>query len=321
MDSTPSKKRKTSATTSVPVDASQPPLSASRPAYMSPTKSSLARFNPNVLSKASEFGSRRESEGRRSSSPLKLNPTPLRGGQSSRLSASPTRAPSSSPSQQLRTEAGLSAPPRRISRIPGVIPQLSATDVRQDVPATEVSRRDAANEEERSLIQEEKLAQAVRRSARRTRGNRLSLVRAEEEQSQDKEPDLPPTPEQLGLEQRPEKPKGLLSSSPSKRVANGGREGLGSSPLRPREVTQIQQRVKDRQNERVKETGQANAEIPEDDAEEDPELARRREILEQLSTQLESLRQDVSTLENEVTRSQDHQESIVEGEISPDKLM
>ena len=321
MDSTPSKRRKTSATTSVPIDASQPPLSASRPAYMSPTKSSLARFNPNVLSKASEFGSRRESEGHRSSSPLKLNPTPLRGGQNTRLSASPTRAPSSSPSRQLRAEAGLSAPPRRRSQTPSAIPQLSATEVSQDVPMAEVSARDVARDGERSLLQEEKLAQAVRRSARWTRGNRLSLVRAEEEQGQDKEPDLPPTPEQLGREQRPEKPRGLQSSSPNGRVGSRRKEGFESSPLKPIGGTQLQQGMRDGHEGRERETGELIAEHVEDQNEEDPELTKRREILEQLSAQLESLREDVSASEKEVRRSQDHSQTTAASEARPDKLM
>ena len=281
------------------------PASAPRASFMSPTKSSLSRFNPNILSKADEY-LRRSSEGRRSSSPRKLNPTALRtevGRLSTRLSASPTREPSSSPSRQLRIEGGLDAAPRRPSlgaRGGGDLPSA-----RREVEGGEVGR---------SLVEEEQLAQAVRRSARRTRGNRLSWVRAEEEQEreQQQEPELPPTPEQLGREQRPEKPKGLLSSSPVQRGEKRKKEGsmLGSSPLKPRSVGQVQGG-----------RGEEQALERETQAEEDPELGKRRDLLDKLSAQLRTLQNDVLALEREVRRSQGTGQESQGSNMLPDKLM
>jgi hypothetical protein len=50
------------------------------------------------------------------------------------------------------------------------------------------------------------------------------------------EPDLPPTPTQLGLEKAPDRPRGMMSSSPSlrqeKRVRRRNTEPLNESPLK-----------------------------------------------------------------------------------------
>jgi hypothetical protein len=50
------------------------------------------------------------------------------------------------------------------------------------------------------------------------------------------EPDLPPTPTQLGLEKAPDRPRGMMSSSPSlrqeKRIRRRNTEPLDESPLK-----------------------------------------------------------------------------------------
>lgn len=50
------------------------------------------------------------------------------------------------------------------------------------------------------------------------------------------EPDLPPTPTQLGLEKAPDRPRGMMSSSPSlrqeKRMRRQNTEPFGESPLK-----------------------------------------------------------------------------------------
>lgn len=332
MDPTSSKRRKLSPETSLH-DASRTSLPLPRASFMSPTKSSLSRFNPKVLSKSNEYDSRRNSEDRPSSSPRKLNPIALRTSsarKNTRLSASPTRAPSSSPSRQPRSEGNLSAAPRRGSFTTSGSGHAigTALGAAQSIPVTEGSSSAAreGNGTERSLVEEEKLAQVVRRSARATRGNRLSWVRAEEEQAQEQqEPELPPTPEQLGLEQRAERPRGLWSSSPSGRLEKRRREegvGVGSSPLKPRDGPQADDNLKQKEVEERAQIRLPNINEIQTQAEEDPGLAQRKDTIEQLSAQLESLRKDVSLLEDEVRRSQSAiQDPQLRGRISPDKIM
>ena len=201
-----------------------------------------------------------------------------------------------------------------MSRTPSKIPQLNAP-----IPVRNAPIADGDEDDERSRVQEELLAQVVRRSARRTRGNRLSWVRAEEKQAPEKEPDLPPTPEQLGLEERPEKPRGLLSSSPTKLTEKKRKHGFNSSPLKPREVRQSN--VSANEIRVVEETAERGAGQTKEELEEDPELLVRRAILRQLSAQLESLQRDVSALETEVRRSQNPSQSGSASDIYPDKLM
>ena len=323
MESTPSKRRKLSPAVSVPVDASLTSITPARASYMSPTRTSLARFHPNVLSKATKEKVPRNSEGRRSSAARTLNPTPLRTAprRSAQLSASPTREPSLSPSGQLRNEAGFNAPPRRRSRTPGVPARPPSQGNEQGGPVT-LNTEGAEEGPPRSLMEEEQLSQLVRRSARSTRGNRLARVRAEEELEQGEEPELPPTPEQLGLETRLEKPKGLLSSSPSGRVEKRRQtDAFGSSPSKLREkVKPIEHEMQD--STTVQEKAQATEQaVGKSHTHDEPELVRRQELLNQLSEQLESLRKDVSFLEAEVRRTQDLTHSEQDGGGSAEELM
>jgi len=62
---------------------------------------------------------------------------------------------------------------------------------------------------------------------------RTGIVGAPIEQDEDGEPRLPSTPSQLGLESPPEKPKGLLFSSPSRRPRRKDKPSTKSSPLKP----------------------------------------------------------------------------------------
>ena len=281
MESTPSKRRKVSPARSIPIDALNTDLHVrdkqdARASFMSPTKASLSRFNPDILTESRSAGNgHRESDFR--VSPRRLNPTalrPLPDKALGRLSASPVRELSLSPSRRPHADP------------------LADTIVL--APASE-----AEKEVEQSLVEEERLAQAVRRSARRTRGNRLSFLPTPTEETQ--EPELPPTPEQLGVEKRPQPPEGLLSSSPSHKMSK--RKGASySSPLKPKDLPN-KQPSEEQASGVARQANQGPAPEPEE-VEDDPEVVERREQLAQLSAQLQSLKSDVAFLEEEVQQSQ-----------------
>lgn len=68
-------------------------------------------------------------------------------------------------------------------------------------------------------------------AARSQEERRTSEPRSSE--GDNEEPELPPTPTELGLEKAPERPRGLLSSSPSRlRQKRRLSEPVGSSPLK-----------------------------------------------------------------------------------------
>jgi hypothetical protein len=101
------------------------------------------------------------------------------------------------------------------------------------------------------------------------------------------EPDLPPTPTQLGLEPPPGRPRGLLSDSPGMQHAKWGKrrasEDLDSSPSKLRTVNYS--------NEPEDLTITTNlAPFPES-------IVKKRKLKRELSAQLESLKQDLAKLE------------------------
>lgn len=300
MDSSPSKRRKTSPTRSIPIDASNSDLYARdkhdaqldlirRASFMSPTKASLSRFNPDILAESRSAGNgHRESDIR---SPRRLNPTPLRPIPDTplgRLSASPIRELSLSPSRRSQSIGdGLASPARRRSHTPGAaLPQREPSpDTIVLAPANRFEQ-----EIEKSLLEEERLAQAVRRSARRTRGNRLSFLPTSVDEAQE-EPDLPPTPEQLGLGKRPSPPEGLLESSTSAKA------------LKRKDTVHTEQPPEANANAIAKPMN--NDPTPELEEEESQEIVDRREKLAQCSAQFQSLQSDIAVLEDEVQRSRD----------------
>ena len=128
------------------------------------------------------------------------------------------------------------------------------------------------------------------------------LTRIPTARPDDSEIELPPTPEQLGLQPPSDPPKGLLSSSPLKPKSGRLSKGIGSSPLKPKEA------LRETTNEALQ------AEQPEDTAEDLPsqpeddrrrkredlaraqELQRKRRTLEQLQKQRDRVRSDLQIL-------------------------
>ena len=134
MDASPRKRRKTSPTTSVPVDAPTTPsripvrtqpLSA-RPSFASPTKASLSKHHPQLLRRSSSVGAASERPGSRGRDTQDLfakalgEPRPSNEGNETPLARAfkPT-TPRGSAHRRARSDGGgLSAKPRRMSRSP-----------------------------------------------------------------------------------------------------------------------------------------------------------------------------------------------------------
>ncbi|OQE39041.1 hypothetical protein PENCOP_c007G02475 [Penicillium coprophilum] len=232
MDS-PAKKRKISATTGFPVAPELPQNElhrSRRPSFQSPTRASLARSHPDVLERAISRSPARQPAsneiGHRD--PRKFG---LRDRKALRpslnASASPltrprgSEAPESSPNRRSSGVQAFSKPPRRISRriLPG--------DFVFGSPMPQ-PKNPESNTPERQLALE--LGSATKEADIDMRPDSNFM------DEDILEPDLPPTPTQLGLEKAPDRPRGMLSSSPSrrqeKRVKQRTANALHESPLK-----------------------------------------------------------------------------------------
>ncbi|KAJ5412088.1 uncharacterized protein N7487_006447 [Penicillium crustosum] len=209
MDS-PAKKRKTSETTGISV-APKPPQNdthrSRRPSFQSPTKASLARSHPDLLERAIS-----RSPTRRPASKDIAQQDPRKFGLRDRkalrpslnASASPlirprgSEAPESSPNRRSSGVQAFSKPPRRISRriLPGDF-VFGSPMPRPENPESNTPERQLA----------------------------LELGSATKEADID-----------MGLEKAPDRPRGLLSSSPSRRQEKRAKRrtanALHESPLK-----------------------------------------------------------------------------------------
>lgn len=231
MDS-PAKRRKTSETTAIPLVPELSPTEtrrSRRPSYQSPTRASLARSNPDVLEHAlSRSPARRPKiKGNASQDPRVLG---LRDRKALRpslnTSASPlarprvSEGPGSSPNKRASGIQAFSKPPRRISRriLPG--------DLVFGSPLPPPTNPDSNTPEGQLALE---LGSATRDADLET-GADPGFI--EDEML---EPDLPPTPTQLGLEKVPGRPRGM-SSSPSMRPEKRSKRRMGNtlyeSPLK-----------------------------------------------------------------------------------------
>ncbi|KAJ5329138.1 hypothetical protein N7452_009528 [Penicillium brevicompactum] len=221
MDS-PAKRRKISGTAGIPVVPELPKNGSRiprRPSYQSPTRASLARTNPDALERALSRSPSRQptNKGDKEQNPRVLG---LRDRKALRpslnASASPltrprgSEAPESSPSRRASGIQAFSKPPRRISKriLPGDLvfgsPLPPATNPEPDTPEGQLASE---------------LGSATR-DAEIDFGPEPGFM---DEDSA--EPDLPPTPTQLGLEKAPDRPRGL-SSSPSMRLEKRSKRRL-----------------------------------------------------------------------------------------------
>ncbi|OQD68534.1 hypothetical protein PENDEC_c034G06110 [Penicillium decumbens] len=240
MDSPP-KRRKIDETTDVAIGASQSfaprdaTRSSGRPSFQSPTRSSLAKSHPNVLERAlSRSPSRRSTSRGSQSGQLEQHDSRAVGlrdrkalrpslGPSSPLKAPRTSVDAStlSPSRRSSGIQAFSKPARRLSKkiLPGDFTFRSP--VRKQIPPAE----DRSNTPGSQLAREPEVEEDM--------GIGLDNPFVDEDPL---EPDLPPTPTQLGLEKAPDRPRGPLSSSPTtrheKRMKRRPAEYFQPSPLK-----------------------------------------------------------------------------------------
>ncbi|KAJ5683146.1 hypothetical protein N7462_006311 [Penicillium macrosclerotiorum] len=262
MDSPP-KRRKTGATARV--DAGQSVSlgrSPSRPSFESPTRSSLAKSHPDILERALSRSPVRQNRDQGSetdrrhdtdvgAADAKSRVVGLRGRKALRPSLNPSSplkaprvsdtAPILSPSRRASGVEAFSKRPRRFSK------RISATDFFLGSPV----RKKTQPPEDFSNTPEGQLALELG-SATKDAVDNLDMddnIGTGFVDDDALEPDLPPTPTQLGLEKAPERPRGLLSSSPSarheKRAKRRAADVLHGSPLKSLKFQQSPEAVMD----------------------------------------------------------------------------
>ena len=237
-----------------------------RASYMTPTKASLARFHPGLLPPLTSTGSRSPSKRRApSQARRKLGKAGLWNGTSDEVKTATIseqqphdsiprtngrlngRSGSDAGRQQTldseHVNAGAQSQGTRRALRNGdanVFPAIRVPKLPQDIRASPPP----VSPEALDLIQEPvngQLGQGLTEAPVRQpllhqiREGPSSPTARRIERDDDGEPRLPSTPSQLGLEPPPEPPKGLQSSSPSRRSKRRKRSALESSPLKPRE--------------------------------------------------------------------------------------
>ena len=267
MDLSPSKRRRTSPSTSIAVTAENtyfdqiPQNGASqskrRMSLMSPTKASLARFYPSLLPRAKSAEPPRPVSREKHASIRKH--TVGEGGTNGARAyvASATLEGLISPTNAMENGHGLLVTPRRTSEVPGKINESSdqgqskmITGIRASPP--EEVRYEGMAVSDTKGGQQEPVADAL--DLKNTGATIIPDSQDPQLPStptqrapyvptsgmgigEDGEPSLPSTPSQLGLEPPRERPKGLLLDSPSKRLRRSRRSTAKSSPLKATAVT------------------------------------------------------------------------------------
>ena len=216
MDYSASKRRKTSSSGSLNVNASNTKARASkadeyivqpsRASYLSPTKASLARFNPDLLHRSGSAEPQRKQE-HGSSRPVRRAKTEDR--------ALNDRA-HDAPEQSLARSAQVRGEPNGVGQSATTRVPSSLENTPSKLPRSILSPH--ANGE---------LLEA--RNLRTPRSRRRRIATTLEDGIPNGEPNLPSTPTQLGLETPPEKPRGLLFYTPSKRTNRQNQKQNGNS--------------------------------------------------------------------------------------------
>lgn len=330
MYSSSPKRRKTSPSTAVPADASntnQRPGSrdsrnspTKRASFQSPTKASLSRSHPDVLSRVLSRSPEKTARKRSGSGTGEDDRANSSGGRAFGLrdrkalrpslsgpveSPSDTNRPTGTAPDSRRREssAGFVAPPRRLSR-----------------PSAEISSRQTSEVPERSLRRssshtgniEDQTAGPVHDTGLNTAPGPPNLPDAEHG-----DPDLPPTPTELGLQPQPVRPRGLLSSSPSSRKEKRNRkQGIGftSSPLKSGITKPIGDQRSRTPAGPLVESGQAFERVPE-------AVKTARKLRDQLRDQLSRLKKDIAILENEAQRSERPDDYPIPNRAAAEQLM
>ncbi|MCJ1360375.1 MAG: hypothetical protein MMC33_010380 [Icmadophila ericetorum] len=337
METPPPKRRKTSTDgltpgglmnhEEPPVNYDGTPTTPSRPLFMSPTKASLAKFNPNLLPRikspvgevvrsrsANRTSFARNRAATKSDDVVEesLVADAEEGRRKSLLIDSFIRGARKSPGPSTSSiGGGLSEPPRRRSRTPRKSSPIKATEptgsgalsVQEHAlnPVKEAENDIHSRVDQQFLDGAEAAASKPEVNATPIRAERRAAGRLQEE-----EPELPPTPTDLGLEPPPDPPKGLFSSSPSRRRAMKRKTaGVRSSALKPRNSSP-NRRAEDTF---IQEAGDSSIPIENSHATEeaipDPESIKKKDKEKQLQTQVKGLQDDIEILRAELGRASD----------------
>ena len=262
MDSSPSKRRRTSPSTSIAVTAEntyfdQIPQNGATPnkrrlSLMSPTKASLARFYPSLLPRAKSAEPPRPVSREKHASIKKHTVGEGATNRTRVYIAGAALEGLRSPTNGMENGHGLLVTPSRRSQMPGdgneSIDQdqsMMNSEIRASPP--EEVRYEGTAVSDTNRGQQDPVADALDMKTTgvtiipdsqnpqvpSTPTQRAACVPTSGMGiGEDGEPSLPSTPSQLGLEPPRERPKGLLFDSPSKRLRRKGRSTAKSSPLK-----------------------------------------------------------------------------------------
>ena len=342
MEFSPSKRRKISPTTSVPHDAlNQPNLGVedddvrttpSRASYLSPTKASLACFNPNLLPRPE----RKRDEGQNASGQVngtKVNGVEEVGTNNNRTThrinvGQDEDMPEGSTSTSralavLNGHISLTAPPRTRSRTPatGVHTETRPPPDNRDVRASPPEAARAASGTVHNTVGKQleiELPESVadREDPAAKVANQMRTP-AIARNLQEDEPQLPPTPDYLLLQAEQRPPKGLLFSSPIRRQKRKCKKGSdagssivssSSSPLKLRDTQRPKGVVEKPASLRLQ------SHVPDADStlaihvagvEKDPDIIQKRQEVERLRVQLQAIQRDLIQLETTATQLPD----------------
>ncbi|KAL9076160.1 MAG: hypothetical protein Q9161_001207 [Pseudevernia consocians] len=265
MDSSPTKRRRTSPSTSIAVTVENTDLGPSpqngtnpsrrRSSFMSPTKASLARFHPSLLPRAKSAEPPRpvskdlpgtiEQEsvvpggtngiGHVADAASNVLESEMNGMEKSqgllatprRRSQDPGEGSSSAKQAQSLINPGPRASPPEEARDKGAA--VNGTNGAQHGPIAEVADVGSTDITVVPDRQNSHIPSTPTQSRPYIPTSGMGV-------GEDGEPSLPSTPSQLGLEPPQERPNGLLFSSPSRRLRRKGRSSAKSSPLKSLDV-------------------------------------------------------------------------------------
>ncbi|EED18347.1 conserved hypothetical protein [Talaromyces stipitatus ATCC 10500] len=307
MSDPPAKRRRTSPTTTDATTAQDanntaaPSLRSSvthRQSFQSPTRSSLARSNPEVLSHVLARSPTRSPQRQQQSStqgiPFGLRDRKaLRPSLTANTESSPLKALSQSPRRggaiAAAQQQAFAAPPRRISRRLESPRRSSGreseTYVNQGGEGGEGGEGEEGPSQNTPIRQtdlDEQLASELDSATRELEHSGLLAPSALN--GDNPEPELPPTPTQLGREKRRKASQEWLSSPSAGRGLR--KDLLGPSKLGVADVAPAE-------------------DIPKDEDEDlDPAVQERKKLKRELLAQLDELKKDVNLLEKWTNRAQ-----------------
>ncbi|KAL5332990.1 hypothetical protein BJX70DRAFT_392528 [Aspergillus crustosus] len=247
------------------------------PSFRAPTKASPARSHLGNSAKALSQPPARQSMRDSQDGPENEaeNEAETRGfGLRDRKALRPSLPPSASPADPLtgsplssaRRSSAFAAPPRRVSK------RISASEI--------LFRSPTASREKEDNVMNTPEGQLASELGSATAAIDMDNIEGHLLQGGFEEPDLPPTPTQLGLERPPERPRGLLSSSPSMQHDKWKKRQLDTekspSKLRTIDTLQTWEITTGKENESV---------------------IKKRKLRRHLLADLESIKQDIAKLE------------------------